>query len=225
MSSNDVNYDCPYVENRKLETVAVVPYIRGFILTGPVANKRFVGSVRGVRAQILKETGRSALLGWFSVLGLLLNPLFILYGLFSALFVRRNLRKVREYLYDLSLPEDGPPDMVQVGYSLAASLIAADEIIDPQEISTAKEKGVRLFPDFDGSEFEKVVNNWRTLPDPRRMAGMMRSVLRPEQRKQIYDYLVEIAWADGSIQQEEEKVLLKVAKSLGLETTAQPAAG
>lgn len=223
MNGQHVNYDCPYVENRKLETVASVPYIRGFVLTGPIGTRKFAGSVRGVRAQILKETARSALLGWGSVLGLLLNPLFVLYGLFQALFVRRNLRKVREYLYDLSLPEDGPPDLVKVCYNLAASLIAADGVIDAQEITTAKSHGGMLFPDFDDSEFEKVVNNWRTLPDPRRMAGMIRSVLNLEQRAQVYDYLNRIAWADGEIHPDEEKMLERVARSMGLELAGTPA--
>ncbi len=215
--NNDVNYDCPYVKNRKLETVAAVPYIRGFILTGPIASRKFVGSVRGVRGQIFKETGRSLFLGWFSFLGLVLNPLFIAYGLLRALTVRRNLRKVREHLHDIGLPQDGPPDLVRVGYNLAASLIAADNVIDPEEISTAKQKGRLLFPDFDDREFEKVVGNHRELPDPRRMAGMLRSVLRPDQRQQVYDYLLQIAWADDNIAPQEEQMLARVAKSLGID--------
>ncbi len=222
MSSQTVNYDCPYVRSRKLETVAYVPYIRGIVLTGPLGSRRYVGSVRGVRTQILKDVGRSALFGWFSFLGLVLNPIFILYGLFKSITVRRNLPAVREYLHSVGLPESGPPDVVTVGYDLAAALIAADGIVQESEIITAKQVGAELFANFEPAALEKVINNHEHLPDPKRLASMLRSVLNVDQRRQVYGYLEKIAWADGDVAPEEATMLSKIANALGLEP-AKPA--
>jgi uncharacterized tellurite resistance protein B-like protein len=165
----------------------------------------------------VKESGKSALIGWFSPTALILNPIFIEYGIGRSLFVRTNLDAVRKVLKEAGIQEPAEPlNLVQVAYSLAASMIAADKKILPEEVDVAAEIGSRILENFDAAEFRKTVDNHKNLPEPAELAGLLRNVLNEEGRILVYRYLLAIAEADKDVSQEETALLGTVAERLGL---------
>ena len=217
MSEDSIAYKCPYCRTNDLQTSAKLPYVRGFLLAVQHGHKQLVGCNPCVRSELLKESGKSALIGWFSPTALILNPIFIVYGLGRALFVRTNLDAVRKVLKEAGIPEPAKPlNLVQVAYSLAASMIAADKKILPEEIALASEIGTRILEGFDAAEFRKTVDNHKNLPEPAELAGLLREVLTEDGKVLVYRYLLAIAQADKEISQEETALLALVADKLGL---------
>jgi hypothetical protein len=217
MSEDSIAYKCPYCRTNDIQTSAKLPYVRGFLLAVQHGHKQLVGCNPCVRSELLKESGKSALIGWFSPTALILNPIFIVYGLGRALFVRTNLDAVRKVLKEAGIPEPAKPlNLVQVAYSLAASMIAADKKILPEEIALASEIGTRILEGFDAGEFRKTVDNHKNLPEPAELAGLLREVLTEDGKVLVYRYLLAIAQADEEISQEETALLALVADKLGL---------
>jgi uncharacterized tellurite resistance protein B-like protein len=215
MSDESIGYKCPYCSTRTLESVATVPYVRGFLLAYQHGTKKFIGCCSCVRLQIYKEAGLSALLGWYSLTALVMNPLFILYCLIRGLFVSKNLEAVRKHLREAGIPEPREEiNLARVAYSLAASVIAADNKILPAEVAVAAEIGKNTFEDFVPSDFEKVVENHKNLPEAEELAALLSKVLTEEGRTVMYRYLVAIAEADGAVSEEEQKLLDRMARSL-----------
>lgn len=207
-TSGEIDYPCPYCNRRNLAARATLPYVRGYVLAYAVGAKRAVGCVSCVRAEVYKQSGLSLLIGWFSPVALVLNPLFISYGLVRGLFVFPNPAAVRETLQQAGIPDPGDQvDIIKACYALGASMVNADGKIDPKELETAKEVGARLLPDFDGEEFDAVVRGKRLPDDPFILAGLLRNAIAPEGRKRVYDYLLAIAGADGEIAPEEQRML------------------
>jgi uncharacterized tellurite resistance protein B-like protein len=217
MSEDSIAYKCPYCRTNDIQTSAKLPYVRGFLLAVQHGHKQLVGCNTCVRTELLKESGKSALIGWFSPTALILNPIFIVYGLGRALFVRTNLEAVRKVLKEAGIPEPAKPlNLVQVAYSLAASMIAADKKIKPEEIALASEIGTRILEGFDAAEFRKTVDNHKNLPEPAELAGLLREVLTEDGRVLVYRYLLAIAQADEEVSQEEMALLALIADKLGL---------
>jgi hypothetical protein len=217
MSEDSIAYKCPYCRTNDIQTSAKLPFVRGFLLAVQHGHKQLVGCNACVRSELLKESGKSALIGWFSPTALIVNPIFIVYGLGRALFVRTNLEAVRKVLKEAGIPEPAKPlNLVQVAYSLAASMIAADKKILPEEIALASEIGTRILEGFDAAEFRKTVDNHKNLPEPAELAGLLREVLTEDGKVLVYRYLLAIAQADNEISQEETALLALVAAKLGL---------
>ncbi len=222
MAQEYVAYKCPYCRVNYLETTAKLPYVRGFLLAYQHGHRQLVGCKRCVRSELLKETGKSALIGWFSPTALVLNPLFIVYGIGRSLFVRTNVDAVRNVLKEAGIQEPSEPlNLVQIAYSLAASMIAADKKVLPEEIAVAAEIGPRILESFDAAEFRKTVDNHKSLPEPAELAGILREVLTDDGKVLIYRYLLAIAQADGEVSQEEQVLLATVAHKLGLATEGE----
>lgn len=225
MSEDSIAYKCPYCRTNYLQTSAKLPYVRGFLLAVQHGHKRIVGCTPCVRSELLKETGKSALIGWFSPTALILNPIFIVYGLGRTLFVRTNLDAVRKVLKESGIPEPAQPlNLVQTAYGLAASMIVADKKILPEEIALASEIGSRILDGFDDAEFRKTVDNHKKLPEPAELAGLLREVLTDEGKVLIYRYLLAIAQADEEVSAEERALLATVMDRLGLVPEGQKAA-
>jgi uncharacterized tellurite resistance protein B-like protein len=217
MSDESIAYKCPYCRTNNLQTSAKLPYVRGYVLAIEHGHKQLVGCTPCVRTEILKETGKSALFGWFSPTALILNPIFIIYGLGRCLFVSTNLDAVRKVLKEAGIPEPAQPvNIVQIAYSLAASMIVADKKIDEAEVALASEIGARILDGFDAAEFRKTVDNHKNLPEPAELAGLLRDVLTDEGKVLVYRYLGAIAHADGEMSAEEAKLLGVVMDRLGL---------
>jgi len=217
MATESIAYKCPFCRVNYLETTAKLPYVRGFLLAVQHGHKQLVGCKSCVRAELVKESGKSALIGWFSPTALILNPIFIVYGIGRSLFVRTDLDAVRKVLKEAGIPEPAEPlNLLKIAYSLAASMIAADKKILPEEIAVAAEIGSRILENFDEAEFRKTVDNHKNLPEPAELAGLLRQVLTDDGKALVYRYLVAIAQADTEVSKEERALLATVAHKLGL---------
>jgi uncharacterized tellurite resistance protein B-like protein len=216
-------YPCPYCEERSLETVATVPYVRGFVVAYQVGSKKMIGCTSCVRKQIYKEAGLSSLIGWFSVTAVFLNPLFISYGLVRGIFVGKNPQAVRQQLALAGLPpEPALVHVLQVAYGLAAAMITADNKVEQQEVHVAAQWGQHLFAGFDANMLWHAVQNHKNLPAPAELSSFLAHTLDEPGKQALYNYLQAIASADGHIAPEEQATLNQVAA--GLWPHAQPAA-
>lgn len=224
-TQGEVDYPCPYCNRRNLQTRANVPYVRGMLIAYVMGAKRLVGCVQCVRGEIYKQQGLSMLVGWFSPVALIANPLFITYGLIRGLFVFPNAQGVRDLLSEAGIPDPGDQvDVMKACYALAATMIRADGRIDPAEVETAIRLGGELIPGFDPAEFQTVVQGNRVPDDPFILAGLLRNVLSDDARQSVYDYLVAIANADGELAKEEERLLDGVRVTLALRRKLEPIA-
>jgi len=216
-TQGEIDYPCPYCNRRNLQTRANVPYVRGMVLAYVIGQKRLVGCVQCVRGEIYKQQGLSLLIGWFSPVALVANPLLITYGLIRGMFVFPNTVGVRSLLAEAGIPDPGDSvDVMKACYALAATMIRADGKVDPAEVETAVRLGGELIPGFDPAEFEAVVAGNRVPDDPFILAGLLRNVLSDDARQRVYDYLVAIANADGDLAREEERLLDGVRVTLAL---------
>jgi uncharacterized tellurite resistance protein B-like protein len=222
MADKHVAYTCPHCEKRTLETVAILPYVRGFLEASRFGNKKIVGCRPCVRAQLLLETGRSCLHGWLNPFGPLANPVMIVYGLARSLVVARDTDGVRSALREAGIPEpETPAEPVRLAYRLAAAMIAADGKILPEEMEEAARIGQEIFADFDVSEFRAVAQIHGALPEPAELASILKSVLSGSGRADIYRYLLAIAAADREIAPEERRMLRSIADNLGIDGAGQ----
>ncbi len=221
-TQGEIDYPCPYCNRRNLQTRANVPFVRGMLIAYSVGAKRLVGCVPCVRSEIYKQQGLSLLIGWFSPVALVLNPLFISYGVMRGLFVGPNPTGVRDLLNEAGIPDPGDQvDVMKACYALASSVINADGKVDQAEMQTATELGPQLIPGFDATEFDTVVRGNRAPDDPFILAGLLRNVLSDDARQRVYDYLVAIANADGNVAKEEERLLDGVRVTLALRRKAE----
>lgn len=214
MSSRSVR--CPRCQKAVLDTVVSAPYIRGLILAHTLGKKRLVGCRSCVRRQLAAEVGQSLLLGWFSLTGLVVNPLFILWNTSRLPFVKAQPEKVQGLLHEFGI-EAEKVDLPRVAASLAATMVAADGKVDPAEVATATGIGAQLIDGFTPALFHDVMQNVGTLPSTSQLAGMLREVLDESGKVATLKYLLAIASADGSIDDAEIDELQSAAQSMGVE--------
>ena len=216
-----ISYSCPYCEGRNIETAATAPYVRGFVLAFQIGSKSFIGCTACVRIKVLREAGLSVLVGWFSIIALIINPFLIVYNLLQAPFIRTNYAKARKKLNDAGVPDDQTSvDVTRLGYSLATSMMVADGRIDEEEVAVALAVGMKIFPDFSEEELRGVIKNARNLPSPQDIATLLREVLTDDGKKAVCSYLWMIAKADGNVDDSEEKLLAEVTANIGLDLAA-----
>ncbi len=211
------DYNCPYCNRRSLETVATAHYVRGFVLAYQVGWKKFPACVGCARAQLLKEAGLSALIGWFSITCLILNPLFIAFLILKTPFVRADAAALNKMFEEAGIPKPGDQvDILKVLYGLAAKMIAADGKIDQREIAVAAEQGVRLSSGFEYGAFQEAVDSHKSLPPTREYAEILGQALQPDHKVLVLRYLHMIAMADGEMDRSEEKLLAEIRDHMGL---------
>lgn len=213
---------CSYCQERDIETVATVPYVRGRIVRHTLGVRKFLGCQRCVRREIYREVGKSSVIGWFSVGAAVLNPLMITYGAVRGLFVRPDKAGVRRALQQAGVPIDNPSkaEPLRVAYGLAAAVIAADGKVEDEEVAVAIEIGRQLFENFDADEFFKVLAGHKHLPGVSELAHLLGQVLGEQEKAQVFGYLAEIAHSDGHVAIEETRMLEHVRQNLGLPDTA-----
>jgi uncharacterized tellurite resistance protein B-like protein len=212
---------CPYCNERQIETVATVPYVRGRIVSHTLGVKKFLGCRVCVRRSIYREVGVSSLVGWFSVTAAVLNPLMITYGAVRGLFVRPDAAAVNRALRQAGLPDDGmEADPLRVAYGLAAAMIAADGKIEDEEVAVAIEVGRQLFSDFEANDFFKVMAGHKDLPGVSELAHLLGQILEEKEKSVVFGYLAEIAVSDGHVAVEETRMLEHIRLNLGLPESA-----
>jgi uncharacterized tellurite resistance protein B-like protein len=208
---------CPSCHERPLDTVATLPYVRGFLIAYQIGTKKFLGCRSCVRGSIFKEVGLSALIGWFSITALVINPFMIVYGIIRGIVVKPDPEGVHRVLVEAGVPLDEEDvDFLRVTYGLAAAMIAADGKIEASEVATASRIGAQLFPTFDAGELSRHLQNPKEIPDPGDLASLLADVLDDEQKQSIYRYLEAIAAADGNVSSDEQAMLQRVQTNLGL---------
>jgi len=218
---SDSGYPCPYCNQSSLETVATAPYVRGFLVAYMIGSKTFVGCTSCVRGKVLGEAGLSLFIGWFSLVAIVLNPIFILYNLVRGLLVGPNPSGVSKKLSQLGLPEKPEfLDVKSIGCALAASMILADGEVEESEIRAAEEAGDRVFEGFDEAALRMVVQHGKDLPPVEELAGMLRDSLDDESKRKVMEFLSEIAIADGNVAPEERQMLETVGRTLGIGAAA-----
>jgi uncharacterized tellurite resistance protein B-like protein len=212
---------CPYCNERQIETVATVPYVRGRIVRHTLGVKKFLGCRRCVRRSIYREVGVSSLVGWFSVTAAVLNPLMITYGAVRGLLVRPDEAGVQRALRQAGLPDEGMnADPLRVAYGLAASMIAADGKVEDEEVAVAIEVGRQLFDAFEPNEFFKVLAGHKELPGVSELAHVLGQTLEENEKSVVFGYLAEIAASDGHVAIEETRMLESVRTKFGLPDSA-----
>ncbi len=208
MSGEHVNYPCPYCHDNRLETKATLPYVRGYLIVFEYGYKKIIGCKSCVRKQLLKETGKSTLLGWYSPKALIANPFLIAYGLCRTAFVGTNIKGVLQELENSGIAPPGQEiSILEIGYSLAASMIAADHKIEDSEVETALAIGKQIFEGFDEHAFRETVAKHKTLPEPDELSSILGEIMDQDSRTSICAYLFAIAVADGDFAKEEKKLM------------------
>lgn len=208
-------YTCPICQKRPIETAVTVPSIRGFLLAYQIRTRKVLACRVCARKAMLGEAGKSMLVGWFSPTSLIVNPAFILWNVGRAPFARANQEKVAETYRQLGVPVPGESvDIAQILYVMAASMIAADGKISPEEIETAEQIGGRILSAFDPTAFRAVVGGHKSLPDPERQARLLGSVLDNGGRALVIRLLYEIAASDGQIERREKRLLTAMGNAM-----------
>ena len=214
---------CPLCERSACETTATAVWVRGFLIMYQISHRQLVGCVRCVRQALFAEAGKSLLLGWFSVTAVIINPFLILYNLIRGLTISPNPKSVAAKLQELGVkPPSQGTDLLQVVYALTATLITADGKIDPEEILVATELGQQLFDDFNPARLTEACNRPQELPAAKDLGSMLREVLSDEQKAILFNYMMEIAQADGVVSPDEGKQLLAIATGMEFDINQVP---
>lgn len=210
-------HKCPYCKVGKLETMDTAHYVRGFILAYQIGKKSFIGCVPCVKKKMLGEAGLSALLGWFSITALIINPFLIIYNLIKGLLVSPKPYAVRKKLKEIGIPENMEEiNVTQIGYALAVIMIKADGKVEESEIQQAEEIGENIFDDFDEAGFRMLLKKDTQYPSVADLAQLLNQVMPQEGKITVFKYLMAIAMADGNIDASEKEVLNQVARNLGI---------
>lgn len=212
----NVMMTCPLCGSAPADAVALTPSIRGYLIPHRFTRKRCIGCHRCVRKELLAETGRALLFGWFSPVALVLNPFLIFYNGIRAPFVGRNPAAVQSILAQLEL-DGSNRDGTRVATALAATMVAADGEINEDEVTVAIKLGQSLFQDdFDQALFHRLLEKVSQLPTTIQLSGLLGPHLEQEARQSVVDYLLAIAAADGYIDQTEIVELEEAARGLGV---------
>ena len=116
---------------------------------------------------------------------------------------------------DVSDVNEEVDDVVNILYVMAAAMVGADGKIEQEEISIAEDIGAELHEDFDRVDFRVYVNNLDKIPDFKEAAEASK-VLESQPKKMIYNYLFDIANADGEFHDTEKKLLDELSNIWGL---------
>lgn len=230
MNAADVDQiPCPLCSRSSCEATAKAVWVRGFLIMYQISRRQLIGCVDCVRRELLKEAGKSAILGWFSITSIFINPVLILYNLIRAVAISPNKEAVARKLTELGVePTAEGVDLLQIMYALLASLIAADGKIDPTEIQAAADLGSNLFEEFSIDRFKETCQRHSELPPPVDLGTMVREVLDDKQKAIVLRVMISVAQADGTLSGEEEQLILAVATGMDFdinlladETTAE----
>lgn len=113
--------------------------------------------------------------------------------------------------------DKGSDALLNAVYTLAATMVGADGKIDQAEIATAEGIGKSMFSEFDSIEFRACCSDVDNLPAFNDIVSVLEKPLTHEHKSVIYDYLKEIAMADGELAEEEKELLVYLRKEWSLE--------
>lgn len=206
---------CPRCKTSAIDTITTVPYIRGFVIAYNYGTKRLVGCNPCVKKQLAGEVGLSLLTGWFSITAFLVNPVCILWNSARLPFIKSDPAQVDRMLLELGIRNE-QVDLPRVAAALAASMVAADGKVDPEEVVTAITTGTRLIDGLHAALFHEVLENVKRLPATSELAAMLADVLDDAGKVAVLEYLFAIAAADGTVDSSEIKHLEDAAAVWGV---------
>jgi uncharacterized tellurite resistance protein B-like protein len=90
-------------------------------------------------------------------------------------------------------PEDDGIDFRDMAYALAACIITADGIVESSEVDTACAIGEHLVNGFDGEDLKNICDNPDQVPEPGKLASLIKELLTDEGKVAIIQYLSAIA--------------------------------
>ena len=114
-------------------------------------------------------------------------------------------------------PAERSSSLLNAIYILAATMIGADGQIEQSEIKTAEGYGKQLINSFDEVELRAMCKNVSELPKFENIVDILANAFEQKELQIIYDYLKDIANADGERSEEEKKLLLLTRKCFKLE--------
>lgn len=217
ISNDPIHRLCPSCGQNNIQTAAVTPYIRGMILAHQYGRKVFIGCVPCVRKNIIREAGISSLIGWYSIVAIVLNPLFIIYNILQTPFINENNRKARMYLDAYGMGEDNNINITRCVYQLAISIIKIDGNTNENKLTTAITLGQETVPHFDKNEFlAQLEEAQEQKTSSQEISKLLSPVLQESSKTVVCSYLWKIALADGKVRENEEALIREFMTNMGL---------
>ena len=121
----------------------------------------------------------------------------------------------------VSVPDDERYEqgdaILNIIYTLAATMVGADGKIEQAEIAAAEGIGKNMFANFDSVDFRASCTDIDNLPAFHDIVEILGQSLSNEHRLAIYEYLKAIAMADEELAEQEETLLNYVRTEWSLE--------
>ncbi|MBF9036881.1 hypothetical protein HKCCE2091_21835 [Rhodobacterales bacterium HKCCE2091] len=209
------HYPCPDCNEAHATTATSCPSVRGFVLAWQVRNRTVIGCAPCVRKALLREAGVSSLIGWFSPTAVILNPVFILWNLARAPFIRDDADKLARTYEKFGIPAPrAPMTLASAVAILSAAMVAADGRVEQAEVDTALRLGAERIPGFDAAGFHAALADRKTLPDAPQLAALVGEKLHRDEALTVLGLLRDIADADGSFDASERALLERVGQAM-----------
>jgi DnaJ-domain-containing protein 1/arsenate reductase-like glutaredoxin family protein len=212
---------CPTCGVRSVETARKVAVVRGMLIIFRYGSVSLIGCCECVSAQVKQNLGQNALLGWWSMWGVIATPFCLLQNIFN-LSTRSNSKKLNEILSEVGISynsvkvgEDGMPNAQRELLKTCASIlksIAEVEGTSSTEWQNARAALVALSDDLLTEQAAELM-----LQEARPLRGTVRNKFDQEQRLVLLGIAIEIAASDGSISADEETAIFVLGSNLGLD--------
>lgn len=199
-----------------MDSSSPVPYVRGLVVAMMFGWSTSVGCNTCVRTAHRSEAAKSALIGWFSLWAVFLNPVLIAYNLLMSFVLGKSPDKVDRMLEKAGFGS-AEVSYTAACYGLGAAMISADGKVDKSELRTAAALGDALVPNFDLIDFTSTVKEQKLLPSPAVLAQMLEPELTIAEKERLIAYLTAITVADGKIDRKEVELLAIVVDKIGLQ--------
>ncbi len=206
---------CPHCMAEPMDSSSPVPWVRGVVVAMMFGWRTEVGCNTCVRAAHRSEAAKSALIGWFSLYAVFINPVLIAYNLLMGFVKGKNPDKVDRMLEKAGLGS-AEVSYTAACYGLGAAMISADGKVEKSELRTAAALGDALVPNFDLMDFTATVKEQKLLPSPAILAQMLEPELTIAEKERLVAYLTAITVADGKIDRKEVELLEVVVEKIGL---------
>jgi Zn-dependent protease with chaperone function/uncharacterized tellurite resistance protein B-like protein len=122
----------------------------------------------------------------------------------------------------IEFPQDGEETednyILRVTYCLAAQMVIADGVIEPEEITVAEDIGREIFgTEFDPIDFRRLCNNPDDIPELEMIIELMDEVLDDKGKVLILRYLKAISESDNDVSETETNLLKQVMNGWSIE--------
>ncbi len=134
--------------------------------------------------------------------------------------LERRLLKTIAHQWGMKVPKDPTGytiDFKEIIYSLAASVIIADEVIEENEIQIATRIGEQLIENFNSDELNRICHNPNEIPKPNKLALLVKEHLTEDGKETILHYLLAIASSSDNENEAGWQAVLLIAKEWNID--------